>query len=93
MEYESSYSSSSDDDDEVIVLLNSIIVIAAHSINSNSTDSADSDNKWGGSPKGKYPNNPRDFEGAYNMLICHYFSSDKSLNNEATFERRFVCHV
>ena len=32
---------------------------------------------------------PRDFEGAYTILIHHYFSGDESLYNETTFERRF----
>jgi hypothetical protein len=45
--------------------------------------------KWGGSKKGKSPNLERDFVGAYNKLISHYFSGTDSLYNEQQFERRF----
>ena len=84
-----SSTSSDDDDDDVVMLLNSVIIIAGHNIESDSSDSTDSENKWGGSPKGKARNIPRDFEGAYNMLIHHYFSGNESLYNETSFERRF----
>ena len=86
---DSSSSSSSDDDDEVIMLLNSTTTITSHSIESDSGDSTDSENKWGGSPKGKSRNIPRDFEGAYERLILRYFSGAESLYNEVQFERRF----
>ena len=90
MELDSVSSNSSDDNDEdIIMLLNSTIIIAGNCIESESTDSSVSENNWGGSPKGKARNIPRNFEGAYNILIHHYFSGDKSLYNETTFEQRF----
>ena len=86
MESESCSSRSSGDDYEVIMLLNSTIFIATHSIDYNSTNSTDSENKWDGSPKEKSPNIPRDFEGAFSILIHHHFNEDELLYNEATFE-------
>ena len=81
-------SSDDDDDDEVVMILKSAIVITAHAIESDS-DSTASETKWGGSPKGKARNIPRDFQAAYIMLINHYFSGAQSIYNEVQFERRF----
>lgn len=44
---------------------------------------------WGGSRPGKAPNKHRDFEGAANRLIRHYFSGDNSTYSEVDFKRRF----
>ena len=76
MESDSDYISSSDDDDNddgVVMILKSAIVITARAIESDSGITA-SETKWGGSPKGKARNIPRDFQAAYIMLINYYFS-------------------
>lgn len=86
MESDSISSTSSDD---AIMLLNSAIIIAGRSIESASSDSTDLEKKWGGSPKGKSRNIPWDFEGAYNMMVHHYFIGDESLYNKTSFEQRF----
>jgi len=44
---------------------------------------------WGGSTKGKSPNKPRDFQGAYERIVRAYFSGRDSLYDESDFERRF----
>ena len=53
MQVDSDSSNSSDDDDELMMLLNSATTVTLHGIDSGSVDSSDSENKWGGSPKGK----------------------------------------
>lgn len=45
--------------------------------------------KWGGSVPGKTPNKNRDFKGAHERLVSHYFSGPESLYDETDFERRF----
>jgi hypothetical protein len=35
--------------------------------------------KWGGSRPGKAPNKKRDFKGAYETVMKHYFNGDASL--------------
>ena len=43
----------------------------------------------GGSRTGKVENVKRDFVGAYEVVVKHYFSGAVSLYNKETFERRF----
>ena len=50
---------------------------------------SDSDGEWGGSKHGKAANLNRDFEGAFNWLIQHYFSAVRSTYDESQFECRF----
>ena len=76
-----------DDDDEVVMIINYAIVINAHDIESDS-DSTASETKWGGSPKGKTRNIPRDFQASYIIFINNYFSGAQSIYNEVQFERR-----
>jgi hypothetical protein len=49
----------------------------------------DIEKKWGGSRPGKAPNKDRDFQGAADRLIKHYFSGDSSVYDENDFLRRF----
>ena len=42
-------------------------------------DDTDTKQPWGGSKKGKAPNADRDFVGAYQKLVLHYFSRNESL--------------
>ena len=81
-------SSSSDDDKEVDAIIKTSITIAREYIYSNS-DTSDSTSKWGGSRPSWSPNIKRDFSGANDMLIQHYFSGEETLYNEESFERRF----
>lgn len=79
MESDSVSSNSSDDDNDadIIMILNYTTIIAAHSIESDSSDSTESKIKWNRPHKGKYFNVPRGFEVAYNISIHHYFSGDE----------------
>ena len=54
-----------DDDHEVVMLINTAFVIDADYNESDSDDSSESSNKWGGSPLFTAHNILRDFEGAY----------------------------
>ena len=45
--------------------------------------------KWGDSKPGRAPNKKRDFIGAHNRIIEHYFNGEDSLYDEKDFERRF----
>ena len=83
-----SISSSDDDDDELFMILNVAVVATANAVESDS-DSTSTEPTWGGSPKGRARNIPRDFGGAYAMLMKHYFSGEQSVYNEVQFERRF----
>ena len=52
-------------------------------------DTEEEEVQWGGSKKGKAPNKPRDFQGAYDRLVGNYFKGAESKYDETDFERRF----
>lgn len=47
--------------------------------------------RHGGSRRGKGRNLKRDFAGAHERVVNHYFRGEASFYNEETFERRFRC--
>ena len=70
------------------------LVAGACEVAVNATRVASESHKWGGSKKGKSPNIQRDFAGAYDQVVKHYFpqlSPDgNSLYTEGQFERRYA---
>jgi hypothetical protein len=82
--------SSSDDDEEIETIAKGAIAMSRYFFNSDS-DSSESSCKWGGSRPGRSPNIKRDFAGANEMIIRHYFSGEDSLYDEGTFEKRYTC--
>ena len=89
MSSSSSGSDSSGNDELVTGLLDTIITTSMIEMEQSDSDSSDSTIIWGRSCKGKLRNIPRDFAGAYSMVVQHYFSGIDSLYTENQFERRF----
>jgi hypothetical protein len=77
------------DDDEDMVDM-TLAVAAMTAVNEqNAIAREENVPKWGGSRPGKSPNKKRDFKGAHENLVKHYFSGTDSVYNEVDFERRF----
>jgi hypothetical protein len=55
---------------------------------SSSEEEDEDDKQWGGSRKGRAPNNERDFPAVCAKLIKDYFNGTASVYNESDFERR-----
>jgi hypothetical protein len=80
-----------DDESDVAVSIIDLLGAASTAAVHNNESSSDDEEvvRWGGSKPGKAPNKNRDFVGAYQKLIEHYFSGQESVYNETDFERRF----
>ena len=74
------------DDDEMLATL-AAVVAGAQEYMEESSSEEEEENPWGGSCIGKAANLPRDFEGAYQNVVAHYFTGERSLYSEDHFLR------
>ena len=81
-------SDDSDDNENVMQLLNTVITVVDKLMEDSSSSSND-EKPWGGSRIGKQPNINRNFIGAYETLVEHYFNGEESRYTKEQFERRF----
>ena len=76
------------DDNEMLATLTAVVASAQECMEE-SSGKEEEENPWGGSCMGKAENLPRDIEGAYQNVVAHYFTGERSLCSEDHFLRRF----